>query len=145
MTPGECWQSKVSFFKGETRGMARDRGLPDGHVQALVGLGGGNGNTSPLTGTKALMLAVMEDALRAFLGAEMRAREEAESWMFGPHPRSVFSFVVVCETLGLEPKAVRAALRGMRTDANGTVVLPRSRPNARGSRAVGLDHYGDEE
>jgi len=35
----------------------------------------------------------------------------------GPRPdddtlyRSVFSFVVVCETLGLEPKAVRAALR----------------------------------
>jgi len=123
--------------------MARDRGLPDGHVQALVGIGGGNGSSSPLTGTKALMLAVMEDALRAFLGTDMRAREEAEGWMFGPHPRSVFSFVVVCETLGLEPRAVRSALREMR-GTNGTVVLPRSRPNARGSRAVGLDYRDDD-
>jgi len=113
--------------------MSRDRAALDGDVEALMGLGGGESRSAQLSGTKALMLAVMEDAVRAYLGADRRAREEAESWMFGPHPRSVFSFVVVSETLGFEYKAVRTALRRMRPRDGSAVSLPRSRPNARGS------------
>jgi hypothetical protein len=79
------------------------------------------------------MLAVLEDAIRAFLSKEKLAREEAESWIFGPHPRSVFSFAVVCETLGLEPKAVRVAMRRMIDREVTAAMLPRSRPNARGA------------
>ncbi len=113
--------------------MARDRGDAGYGVNALIGVGGGEAPSEPHSGPKALMLAVLEDAIRAFLSKESLAREEAESWMFGPHPRSIFSFTVVCETLGLEPKAVRVAMRRM---SDGQIVgasLPRSRPNARGN------------
>ena len=86
------------------------------------------------------MLAVLEDAIRAFLSKDQRARDEASSWIFGPHERSVFSFAVVCETLGLEPKAVRVAIRGMTQRDLSPALLPRSRPNARGGRAAVAYH-----
>src|SRR5262249_27012631 len=82
--------------------------------------------TAPYTGTKALMLAVLEDAIRSYLSPDQRARGEAESWVLSRQRRSVFSFVVVCETLGLEPKAVRAPLRGPRA--------PPARPGAHPAR-----------
>lgn len=113
--------------------MSRDRGDSGVGVDAWIGVGGGESRTELHSGTKALMLAVMEDAIRAFLGGDARAREEAESWIFGPHPRSVFSFPVVCETLGLEPKAVRTAMRRLNEQEIRAAMLPRSRPNARGN------------
>ncbi len=116
--------------------MARDRGGAGRGLDALIGLGGGESRSAPYSGPKALMLAVLEDAIRAFLSKDQRAREEASSWIFGPHPRSVFSFAVVCETLGLEPKAVRVAIRGMNQRELPPALLPRSRPNARGGGAA---------
>src|SRR5690554_5986581 len=61
-------------------------------------------------GVRALMLAVLEEAIQSFLGLDRRAREEAERWIATPLARSPFSFTVVCETLGLEPGAARRAL-----------------------------------
>ena len=55
--------------------------------------------------------------VRAYLGALPRCREEAEAWIESRHHLWVFSFSTVCETLGLEPPAVRAALRRMRTES----------------------------
>jgi hypothetical protein len=107
-------------------------------ISSLIGIGGGEARTAPYTGTKALMLAVLEDAIRAFLSPEPRARVEAEQWVFSRQLRSVFSFTVVCETLGLEPKAVRVALRRMRVQEVGPDHIPRSRPNSR--RRSGLVH-----
>ena len=125
--------------------MSRDRGDVGFGVDAWVGVGGGEARSEQYSGTKALMLAVMEDAIRAFLSNERRAREEAESWIFGPHPRSVFSFTVVCETLGLEPKAVRVAMRRLSDRAVSATTLPRSRPNARGSGTAGNSAEAAEE
>jgi hypothetical protein len=100
-------------------------------LSSLIGIGGGESRSAPYTGTKALMLAVLEDAIRSYLGSETRARSEAEGWMLSRQRRSVFSFIVVCETLGLEPKAVRAALRRLRLQQVTPDHIPRSRPNAR--------------
>lgn len=100
-------------------------------LAALIGIGGGESRSAPYTGTKALMLAVLEDAIRSYLSSENRARMEAEGWVLSRQRRSVFSFIVVCETLGLEPKAVRAALRRLRTQQVTPDHIPRSRPNAR--------------
>ena len=82
------------------------------------------------------MLAVLEDAIRSYLSTEVRARSEAEGWVTSRQRRSVFSFIVVCETLGLEPKAVRVALRRLRAQQVSPDHIPRSRPNAR--RRTGL-------
>ena len=106
-------------------------GVSSDDLASLVGIGGGESRSAPYTGTKALMLAVLEDAIRSYLSSETRARSEAEGWVLSRQRRSVFSFVVVCETLGLEPKAVRAALRRLRAQQITPDHIPRSRPNAR--------------
>ena len=105
-------------------------------LASLIGIGGGESRSAPYTGTKALMLAVLEDAIRSYLSTEVRARSEAEGWVTSRQRRSVFSFIVVCETLGLEPKAVRVALRRLRAQQVSPDHIPRSRPNAR--RRTGL-------
>jgi hypothetical protein len=113
-------------------------------IAALIGIGGGEARSAPYTGTKALMLAVLEDAIRAYLSHEPRARMEAEQWVVSRQRRSVFSFAVVCETLALEPKAVRAALRRMRDQQLTPDHIPRSRPNARRRSGLARDP-GPEE
>ena len=105
-------------------------------LASLIGIGGGESRSAPYTGTKALMLAVLEDAIRSYLSPEPRARGEAETWVLSRQRRSVFSFIVVCETLGLEPKAVRTALRRLRAQSISPAHIPRTRPNAR--RRTGL-------
>jgi hypothetical protein len=119
-----------NFDSRHTGGVSAD------DLASLIGIGGGESRTAPYTGTKALMLAVLEDAIRSYLSQEPRARTEAEGWVMSRQRRSVFSFIVVCETLGLEPKAVRAALRRLRTQQITPDHIPRSRPNAR--RRTGL-------
>jgi hypothetical protein len=106
-------------------------GVNTDDLASLIGIGGGESRTAPYTGTKALMLAVLEDAIRSYLSTELRARSEAEGWVSSRQRRSVFSFIVVCETLGLEPKAVRAALRRLRVQQVTPDHIPRTRPNAR--------------
>lgn len=98
----------------------------------LASLGGGESRSSQYTGTKALMLAVLEDGIRSYLSPVARIRAEAEFWITSSKSRSPFSFPVVCETLGLEADAVRNALRRMR-DRNITPrrAISRSRPNVR--------------
>lgn len=91
---------------------------------------------TPSTGTcsagvRALMLAVLEEAIQSFFSLDRRAREEAERWIANPLGRSPFSFTVVCETLGLEPAAARRALHGMRERNVNRKSLGRSRPNVR--------------
>jgi hypothetical protein len=104
----------------------------DGEVMAMCGVGGGERRSAPLLGVKALMLAMLEDAVRAYLGNEPRDSADAEEWI-GSRRRWLFAFPTVCETLGLEPEAARAALRRMRGDerARHTFSFARSRPNAR--------------
>lgn len=69
------------------------------------------------SGVKGLLYAVLEESIRCFLGSDARLRFEAEQWIESGDRRWAFSFVTVCEALGLEPSAVRVALRRMQ-DSN---------------------------
>jgi len=105
-------------------------------LDELRSLGGGESRAAQgCTGTKALMLAVLEDGINSYFNGKGRTRTEAEHWITTPRRISPFSFAVVCETLGLEPQAVRGALRRMRDTR---AVPPRSnrrvRPHVRRQR-----------
>ena len=105
----------------------------DGEMAALLGIGGGDGRGLPMSGVRGLMLAMLEDAVRSYLGSLPRCREEAEAWIESRQSLWVFSFSTVCETLGLEPPAVRVALRRMRLESptGRGFMVAKSRPNAR--------------
>jgi hypothetical protein len=65
----------------------------------------------------ALMYAVLEDAFLCFhkqFEAEQRFSQrarEAEDWFFSDDSRWLFSFVSVCDALGLEPRYIRQKLK----------------------------------
>jgi hypothetical protein len=92
---------------------------------------GGDSRSSQFTGTKALMLAVLEDAIRAYLGGSRLPAQEAEWWIGSPRRQSPFSFIVVCETLGLDPPAVHKALDQLKSQNLPRRSVPRSRHNVR--------------
>lgn len=96
----------------------------------LAPVAGGEPRNGQYTGTKALMLAVLENGFRCYFSPKTRIRAEAERWVASPQGRSPFSFTVVCETLGLEPQAVRTALHRLRRAHTPTQApIKRSRPN----------------
>ncbi len=99
-------------------------------IPSLLGLCGGEQRSGPMTGTKALMVALLQDGVRAYLSHNSRDRFEAEVWMLS-RQRFVFSFEVVCETLGLEASWVRAVLKRMRERNVSTRSMHRLRPNVR--------------
>ncbi len=107
-------------------------------LTSVYALAGGEPRQSEFTGTKALMLAVLEDGLRSYLSTAKSLALEAEQWVHSSRRRSPFSFVVVCETLNLNPEAVRRVLVKLRAaHALPKRVLPRARPNVRvGSRLL---------
>jgi len=83
---------------------------------------------------KRLMLAILEDALRclhkhaeAKNGARRRMYREAEQWLWGDSGNALFSFTIVCETLGIEPEYLRSGLRHWRN----------SEPRGDGGQRVG--------
>lgn len=93
---------------------------------------GGEPRSGQLTGTKALMLAVLEDGIRSYLGGSRVIASEAEFWIHSHRRHSPFSFVVVCEMLGLDPGAVRKTLLRMKSDnVSPRKALPRARHNVR--------------
>ena len=108
-------------------------GLRDLDLDPRVGLlSGGESRSTEYTGTKALMLAVLEDGIRSYLSPVGRIRSEAEYWVTAKKQGSPFSFTVVCETLGLEAQAVREALERMRKkNLAPRHAIRRSRPNVR--------------
>src|SRR5947209_4610989 len=75
----------------------------------LGSLGGGDPRQSEFTRPKALMVAVFEDGIRSYCGPAGWCRTQAEVWV-SSNRRFSFSFLVICDTLGLEPDAVRKAL-----------------------------------
>ena len=93
---------------------------------------GGEPRSGQLTGTKALMLAVLEDGIRSYLSGSKIVANEAEFWILSQRRHSPFSFVVVCEMLGLDPGAVRKTLRRMKSEnVPARKALPRARHNVR--------------
>jgi hypothetical protein len=76
-----------------------------------------------MTPERALMLAVLEDAIRCFAGARRtrggrlrRSVRGAEAWISVDDHAWPFSFVNVCAAFDLSPGAVRAALRAAAAD-----------------------------
>jgi hypothetical protein len=93
---------------------------------------GGEPRTGQLTGTKALMLAVLEDGIRSYLGGSRVISSEAEFWIHSRRRHSPFSFEVVCEMLGLDADAVRKTLRRMKSqNVSARKAFPRARHNVR--------------
>lgn len=69
-------------------------------------------------GIQALMCAILEDAIYCFQkqfgnpGQEARRlAAEAEEWLFTDDLEWIFSFLNICQALGLDPGYVRAGLR----------------------------------
>ena len=101
-------------------------------VTRLQSVTGGESRSGQLTGTKALMLAVLEDGIRSYLGGSKIIAQEAEFWIHSHRRQSPFSFVVVCEMLGLDPDAVRKTLKRMKSEhISPRKALPRARHNVR--------------
>src|SRR5262249_15387935 len=98
---------------------------------SLTDLRGGERGTRRFTSTKALMVAVLEDGIRSYLSSRIVIRREAEYWITSGDRRQPFAFHVVCETLGLEPGAVRAAIQRLRDRGTHGGTLRRSPPNVR--------------
>jgi hypothetical protein len=96
----------------------------DAILGELIGLGGGEPRQSEYNGTKALMMAVFEGGIHDYCRAVGHRYTQAECWVRSRH-RGVFSFVVVCETLGLEPSAVRQALVRLKTQLMPSRIRPK--------------------
>jgi hypothetical protein len=106
-------------------------------------LGGGEPRHTALCGIKGLLLAVLEDGIRSYLSPVAEVRAEAEYWVSSARARSPFCFVVICETLGLEPTAVRRALERLRAQSTRPGrVLGRTRPNVRRAHRVSQREVG---
>ncbi len=71
---------------------------------------------NPGSGARALMCAVLQDAIRCVMGegrpAPQRSRlaHDARAWIIRREPGVLFSFDTVCAVLGLPPDALRARL-----------------------------------
>lgn len=100
-------------------------------MDALLFLCGGEQRAEPLTGVKALMLAVLEDGIRCYFSQTQLVRVEAEHWIESRQRQLVFSFEVICETFGIEASAARRTLRRMREQGRRALPAVRTRPNVR--------------
>src|SRR5574340_823534 len=81
-----------------------------GNINGAIG-GIDRPSIASYAGLKGLMLAVLDNGIASYFSSTPRIRAEAEYWIDTRARRSPFSFTVVCETLDLEPDAVRAALQ----------------------------------
>jgi hypothetical protein len=121
-----------SHKRSLARGFGFDADDEDLDLLRLNPVTGGEPRTGQLTGTKALMLAVLEDGIRSYLGGSKIISQEAEFWIYSHRRQSPFSFVVVCEMLALDPDAVRKTLRRMKSEnVSPRKALPRARHNVR--------------
>jgi hypothetical protein len=93
----------------------------------------------PWSGIQSLMLALLDDAIHSLSSSQRLVRAEAEHWITSQERRYVFSFVVICEMLELEPSAVRRSVMDLvgKKRALGRS-LGRSRPNVRHSGPIQL-------
>ncbi|GIW42837.1 MAG: hypothetical protein KatS3mg077_0119 [Candidatus Binatia bacterium] len=107
----------------------------------LDGASGRDGGTwgSDATGVRALMLAVLEDGLRAYLSRSRLLAAEAEHWLFSASRKSPFTFLVLCDVFGLDPEALRQRLLILRKQGvSPRHFLPRVRHNVRSVTRVRL-------
>jgi len=101
-------------------------------------LAGGEPRGGEYRGLKALMLAVLDNAVQYYCGPPSRLRAEAEQWLAARNARSPFSFKTVCEVLGLDPDAAGQAIKALRERMPPRVQKRRMRPNSRRHSSHGL-------
>ena len=84
---------------------------------------------------RALMLALLEDAIACFQGrffkpfrTNDKLFQEAEEWIHS-NDEGVFSFINVCESLGLDPEALRKGLERWKAKQVGVSIEERKRLN----------------
>jgi hypothetical protein len=105
----------------------------------LSSLGGGERRSAEYTGTKALMIAILEDGIRSYLSRAASVRAEAEFWVHCGRRNFPFAFNVICDTLGLEPDAVVNAMQRLREQGvSPRRAIRRSRPNVRRNGKIRL-------
>ena len=73
------------------------------------------------------MVAVLEEGIRSYMSGSTTIRNEADRWIHGKRQRSIFSFDVVCETLDLDPSAVRKILAETRNKSGRDLARARFR------------------
>jgi hypothetical protein len=113
-----------------------DRESADFHITSTE-LVGAVASRQPFNGTESLMMAILEDALRCYLGPLGRLRTEAECWVLGTDAWAPFSFPVVCEALGFSPDMLRAALRHLQNCPGACHrIAQRFRPNRRAANRL---------
>lgn len=95
-------------------------------------------------GIKALMLAVLEDAIQSLRSPQRLVRVQAEHWFVSREHGYVFSLAVICETLELDPSAVRRSVLNLVSKERGLAGprRRRSRPNSRQNRVIQLARSG---
>jgi hypothetical protein len=101
-------------------------------------LAGGEPRGGEYRGLKALMLAVLDNAVQNYCGPAGRPRTEAEQWVVARSARSPFSFKTVCEVLGLDPDAAQQAIKALRERMPPRMRKRRMRPNSRRQSSRGL-------
>lgn len=87
----------------------------------------------PRTGAVALMTAVLEEAIRSCFSSTPQIRADAEAWITSGQRRSIFSYLSVCETLGLDADATRRAIKRLVAMGSNRKSVRRTRMNVRHS------------
>src|SRR5512139_930289 len=100
-------------------------------VIASGSLVGGEPRSGEYHGMKALMLAVLDNAIQHYCGSNSQMRTEAEHWFAVRNGGSPFSFKTVCEVLGLDPDAARRAIMELPGRVPPDMQKRRMRPNSR--------------
>jgi len=84
---------------------------------------------NPLLGERRLLLAVLEEAIRTYqryaLANDHRSVtlfSHVEEWFASEDSEWMFSFVAICDALGLETTFLRAGLRRLRDDQTGPLL-----------------------
>jgi len=115
----------VNFYADTNESLTAAIYAPDPSARIIHervhGMRRGAGAYQPL---RALMFAVLEDAIACFESGNARLVQEEEEWM-NVDDDGVFSFNNVCETLGFDPEALRRGL--LRWKANRTGLPPEER------------------
>ena len=125
MTPERARPPRQIRNEGEAYAVAR--GMVEEELILPGQIASGSRNDSLLSGEKALMLAILEDAIRCYQGhlkaPRIRPRlleQRAADWIAAEDYEYIFSFASICEHLGFDPSALRAALYKSKAQAQGS-------------------------
>src|SRR5262245_56336103 len=113
---------------------------PEPEVMLPAQLGWGSRVDSETSGVRALLLAMLEDAIRCLLtpGGSRRVAAEAESWIRGDEPDWPLSYRNVCEALGFQPDLLRRAILRRAAPASDTTEAPWTLHLRRGRGPAGM-------